>query len=348
VSFDLAPVVVIWETTQACALKCVHCRAEAIDRRSDEELTTDQAFSLLEEIRRFGDPLVVLTGGDPLRRPDAVDIVEYGTVLGLHMAMTPSATPEVSLSLLKELKKAGLKRLAVSLDGPTAEIHDAFRGVAGSYDWTLKIMRWANEIGLSLQINTTVSRHNLQDFDAIAAFLEKFKVDLWSVFFLVPVGRATLSQEPGAREFEKIFERMSELSHTSSFQIKSTEAPQYRRVLIQTNRQSPRPILPISDGKGFVFISHTGEVYPSGFLPVFAGNVKKDPLVDLYQNSELFRTLRDASKLKGKCGACEYKSICGGSRARAYAIHRDVMASDPYCVHVPKGYEVSVKEESYW
>ncbi len=348
-SFDLAPYVVIGEMTRACALKCVHCRAEAIDRRSGQELTTDEAFSLLEEIRRFGDPLVVLTGGDPLRRPDAAEIVEYGSVLGLRMAMTPSATPEVTPERLKELKNAGLQRLAVSLDGSSAEIHDVFRGVPGSYEWTLKIMRWANELGLSLQINTTVSRHNIADFDAIAAFLEKFKVDLWSVFFLVPVGRATLSQEPKARELERIFGRMAELSLASPYQIKSTEAPQYRRVLISSRLgKTRRPVLPIGDGKGFVFISHTGEVYPSGFLPVSAGNVKKDLLTELYRDSELFRTLRDPSQLKGKCGACEYKTICGGSRARAYAVHGDVTASDPYCVHVPKGYEVSVEEESYW
>ena len=217
--FDQNPYIVIWEMTQACALKCVHCRAEAIDRRSAQELSTDQAFSLLEEIRLFGNPLVVLTGGDPLRRPDAVDIVEYGSVLGLRMAMTPSATPEVSVGLLKELKTAGLQRLAVSLDGSTAELHDAFRGVPGSYDWTMKIMRWANELGLSLQINTTVSRHNLQDFDAIAQLLETFKIDLWSVFFLVPIGRATIVQEPKAQEFESIFQRMTELSRSAIHRI---------------------------------------------------------------------------------------------------------------------------------
>ncbi len=370
--FDQNPYVVIWEATRACALKCVHCRAEAIDHRSSGELSTDEAFSLMEEIRLFGNPLVVLTGGDPLRRPDAADIVEYGTVLGLRMAMTPSATPEVSRSLLKELKNAGLQRLAVSLDGSTADIHDAFRGVPGSYEWTLRIMRWANELDLSLQINTTVSRHNLQDFDQVAQLLETFRVDLWSVFFLVPVGRASIAQEPRASDFEKIFRRMAELSQTSSFQIKSTEAPQYRRVLVQSNKQAvsprgnflnesffnrpgvggpdrkPRPILPISDGKGFVFISHTGEVYPSGFLPVSAGNVKKDSLVDLYRNSELFQRLRDASQLQGKCGVCEYKYICGGSRARAFAVYHDVMAPDPFCVHVPKGHTVSEEEKSYW
>ncbi len=355
ISFDENPHVVIWEMTRSCALKCVHCRAEAIDHRNSDELSTDQAFSLLEEIRLFGHPLVVLTGGDPLRRPDAVDIVEYGTILGLPMAITPSATPEVSLATLKALKKVGLRRLAVSLDGSTSAVHDTFRGVSGSYEQTLKIMRWANELGLSLQINTTVSHNNIQDFDRIYELLEMFKIDLWSVFFLVPMGRASVLQAPRARDLEKIFQRMADLSRVSSFPIKSTEAPQYRRVLLQNTLQAvtasdnkPRPILPINDGKGFVFISHTGEIFPSGFLPVSAGNVKKDSLVDHYRHSELFQSLRDVSRLKGKCGACEYKSVCGGSRARAFAMHGDVLASDPFCAHVPKGYRVRDDEKSFW
>jgi radical SAM protein with 4Fe4S-binding SPASM domain len=307
-----------------------------------------------------------------MRRPDICEIVEYGAGLGLRMAITPSGTSEVTFEALKDLKERGLARLAVSLDGSTANIHDAFRQVAGSYEWTLRIMRWANELDLSLQINTTITRHNLEDFDPIAQLLETFHVSLWSVFFLVPMGRANLSQEPRAQDFEMIFNRMAELSRFSSYQIKSTEAPQYRRVLLQNLKQPktvpddslnegsftwsnacrsenvPRPIRPVNDGKGFVFISHIGEIYPSGFLPLSAGNVKTDSLVDVYRNSKIFKTLRDASKLKGKCGACEYKSVCGGSRARAYAVHGDTMASDPFCVHVPKGYQVSEEEMKFW
>jgi radical SAM protein with 4Fe4S-binding SPASM domain len=214
-----------------------------------------------------------------------------------------------------------------------------------------------------LQINTTVSRHNLEDFDPIAQLLETFHVSLWSVFFLVPMGRASLSQEPRAQDFEMIFDRMAELARFSSYQIKSTEAPQYRRVILQKlkrlktvpddsfacrSENVPRPILPVNDGKGFVFISHTGEICPSGFLPVPAGNVKTDSLVDVYRSSKIFKTLRDTSKLKGKCGVCEYKSVCGGSRARAYAVHGDFMASDPFCVHVPKGYEITDEERRFW
>lgn len=372
VDFDQSPMVVIWEMTRACALKCVHCRAEAIDRRNPDELTTEQAFLLLDEIRRFGAPLVVLTGGDPLRRPDALEIVRYGTGSGLRMAMTPSGTGEVTLKHLQDLKEAGLARLAVSLDGSSASVHDTFRKVEGSYEWTLRMMRWANEIGLSLQVNTTVSRYNVDDFDAIAKLLETFDVSLWSVFFLVPIGRASLSQTPSALDFEMIFNRMAEYSRYSSYEIKSTEAPQYRRVMLQHRKKRKtvpddsfsegsfswsnacragnvsRPILPVNDGKGFVFISHTGEIFPSGFLPLEGGNVKKDSLVDIYRDSVLFKTLRDTSKLKGKCGACEYKSVCGGSRARAYAVHGDYMASDPLCAYVPKGYEPNGEEMSFW
>lgn len=359
IDFNIAPFVVIWEMTRACSLKCVHCRAEAIDYRHSDELTTEQAFTLLDEIRHFGNPLVVLTGGDPFRRMDAVDIVRHGSEVGLRMAMTPSGTGEITEKHIKALKTAGLTRLAVSLDGSTAAVHDSFRRVAGSYEWTLSILRWAHDVGLSLQVNTTVSLHNLEDFDRIADLLEKMHIDLWSVFFLVPVGRAALSQIPRAKDFERIFERMAELSRSSSYQIKSTEAPQYRRVVLQKLKQlrktsantteSPRrQIISVNDGKGFVFISHIGEIFPSGFLSLAAGNVKSDSLVDVYQNSELFQTLRDYSKLKGKCGACEFKSVCGGSRARAYAVHGDMMASDPFCTHVPKGYRVNADETRFW
>ncbi len=372
IDFDQNPLVVIWETTRACALKCVHCRAEAMDHRNPDELTTEQAFLLLDEIRRFGSPLVVLTGGDPLRRPDAKEIVRYGASIGLRVAITPSGTGEVTFKDVKDLKEAGLACLAVSLDGSTAALHDAFRQVTGSYEWTLRILRWAGDLGLSLQINTTLSRHNLEDFDNAAGLVEALGVSLWSVFFLVPVGRASFSQGPRARDLENIFNRMAELSRFSSYQIKSTEAPQYRRVVLQNlkrlktvpagsmsegsftwssacrSENVPRRILPVNDGKGFVFISHTGEICPSGFLPVTAGNVKTDSLVAIYRNSGLFRTLRDTSKLKGKCGLCEYKSVCGGSRARAYAVHKDLMASDPFCVHVPKDYRISEEETKFW
>ena len=371
IDFSTSPFIVIWETTRSCALKCVHCRAEAIDQRDPEELTREEAFALLKEVRRFGQPLVVLTGGDPLRRPELFEIVKHGSDLGLRMALTPSGTPEVTLEKLIKLKENGLARLAVSLDGSKPELHDTFRRVPGSYDWTLNIIRWANSIGLPVQINTTITKHNLLDVDEIVTLLESLKIVLWSVFFLVPVGRGRLEDEVSARDYEKIFHKMVDLSLSGSFDIKSTEAPHYRRVVIQRKKAAGQGGLPVragsfvwpatgledgigraakgvNDGNGFVFISHTGEIWPSGFLPLTAGNVKKDSLVDVYRNSEIFKGLRDYSKLKGKCGVCEYKSVCGGSRARAYAVTGELMGSDPFCVYIPKGYLISGEEKKFW
>lgn len=350
--------------TRSCALKCVHCRAEAIDARDAGELTTEEGEDLLCEIRRFGKPLVVLTGGDPMRRPDAVELVKFGTKIGLRMAMTPSGTAEMSFEKVKDLKENGLARLAVSLDGSTAEIHDAFRQVKGSYGWTRDIIRWANALDLPVQINTTISRHNLEDIDALCALMESLKIVLWSVFFLVPTGRGKSEDQITPAQYEKVFHKMYSLSKRSSFDIKSTEAPHYRRVVIQRKMRAHRLIgdfdepgffthsqdisedkigrstAGVNDGNGFVFISHTGEIYPSGFLPLSAGDVRTNSLVDVYRWSDLFRTLRDKSKLKGKCGACEYKKVCGGSRARAYAMTGDYLEADPCCVYRPKGYGV--------
>lgn len=376
IDFDQSPFIVIWETTRACALKCVHCRAEAVDRRSPDELTHAQARLLLDEVRRFGNPLVVLTGGDPLRRPDAREIVRYGSGIGLRMAMTPSGTGEVTAGDIADLKDAGLARLAVSLDGPDARVHDAFRKVGGSFGWTLDIVRWAHAAGLPVQINTVVTRHNLGLFDEMADLLMSLDIVLWSVFFLVPTGRGRLEDGISASEYEDVFRRMADLAERAPFDIKSTEAPHYRRVLIQRRTESARAgagarmagggdpsawtappdraaglirsAKAVNDGKGFVFISHTGEIYPSGFLPIAAGNVKTDSLTDVYRNSDIFKTLRDAGRLKGKCGVCEYKSVCGGSRARAFAVHGDMTASDPFCVHVPRGYRISEEEKKHW
>lgn len=371
--FSQSPFIVIWEMTRSCALKCVHCRAEAINERNPNELSAAQSFALLDEIRRFGKPLVVLTGGDPMRHPDAFAVVDYGSKLGLRMTMTPSGTSEMTPEIVRKLKDKGLMRLAVSLDGSTPELHDAFRQVDGSYRWTMDIIRWANEIGLSVQINTTITKHNLSDVDLMCRLLETMNISLWSVFFLVPVGRGKLEDEVRAVEYERVFNKMYELSEKANFDIKSTEAPHYRRVVVQRKKRMGqlgqghvgpgfftrgtdasltdgvgRASQGVNDGNGFVFISHTGEIWPSGFLPLSGGNVKKDSLVEVYRNSDLFKGIRDYSKLKGKCGVCEYRSICGGSRARAYGVFGDAMESDPFCVYVPKGYSITEEEKSFW
>lgn len=357
--FARQPFLVIWEVTRACDLACLHCRAEAVPARHPLELSTVEAKRMMESVRRFGRPLFVLTGGDPLKRPDVVELVEYGAGLGLRMAMTPSGTPLMTEAVLRRLRDAGLSRLAVSLDGSSATIHDAFRGVDGSYDWTLRMLRAARELGLSTQVNTTVSRYNVNDFDALCALMTDLDISLWSVFFLVPTGRARPQDVASADEFESVFHKMYDLSRTAPFDIKSTAAPQYRRVVLQrqvaerragTRTAAPEPLTAgigfsladgvgrakgVNDGDGFLFISHTGAIYPSGFLPLAAGNVRKDDVVDIYRNAPLFTRLRDRSLLGGKCGVCEYRDICGGSRARAYAVTGDYLAAEPFCAHIP-------------
>ena len=357
--FATAPFLVIWEVTRACDLACKHCRAEAVTFRSKLELTTAEAKRLMDDVRRFGQPLFVITGGDPLKRPDIIELVAYGSSIGLRMAMTPSGTPLMTASILQELKDAGLSRLAVSLDGSTASIHDAFRQVDGSYEWTVEMLHEARRIGLTTQVNTTVSRYNLADFDALCSLMTTLGISLWSVFFLVPTGRARAQDLVDADEFERVYHRLYDLSKTAPFDIKSTAAPQYRRVILQrqvaerrahARSEAPVPLTAgvgfsladgvgrakgVNDGDGFVFISHVGDIYPSGFLPLSAGNVRRNDIVDVYRNSPLFVTLRDRSQLKGKCGVCEYKDVCGGSRARAFAMTGDYLESDPSCSHIP-------------
>ena len=363
--FDRAPFVVIWETTQACDLACQHCRALAVPRRDPRELTTVEALRLMDSVRAFGErpPLFVLTGGDPLKRGDIPLIVEYGRRIGLRVALTPSGTPLMTREILQQLHDAGLARLAVSLDGSTRAIHDGFRGVPGSYDWTVTMLREARKIGLSTQINTTIHRGNLDDLEPLIALMQTIGIAMWSVFFIVPTGRGRVDQIITPEEFEQVFHRLYDLSLDAPFDIKTTAAPHYRRVVLQrqvARRRAaaaagePNPELSagigfsladgigrargVTDGVGFVFVSHRGDIYPSGFLPLRAGNVRTDDLADIYRESPLFRSLRDTNLLRGKCGACEYRHVCGGSRARAYAVTGDYMESDPYCTHIPAGW----------
>ena len=368
--FAQAPYLVIWETTRSCDLACKHCRAEAVTHRHPLELSTDEAKRMMDDVRRFGRPLFVLTGGDPLKRPDVVELVAYGTSIGLRMAMTPSGTPLMTERVLRDLRDAGLARLAVSLDGSSAHIHDSFRGVAGSWEWTIRMLHTARDIGLTTQVNTTVSRHNLDDFDTLCTLMVGLGITLWSVFFLVPTGRASARDVASADEFEQVFNRMYDLSKTAPFDIKSTAAPQYRRVIMQrqvaerragARSAAPSPLTAgvgfsladgvgrskgVNDGDGFLFVSHVGAICPSGYLPIAAGNVRRDDLVEVYRTAPHFTTLRDRGQLRGKCGVCEYRDVCGGSRARAFAVTGDMMESEPYCAHIPAKYRKMMAAEA--
>lgn len=465
IDFDLAPFIVIWEITRACDLKCVHCRAEAIPLRHPLELTFKEGCKLIDQIREFGHPLFVLTGGDPLKRPDIYDLIRYGDDVGLRVALTPSGTQLMTPPVIQRFKASGLTRLAVSLDGSCKEIHDAFRKVDGSFDWTVASIKEARRVGLPVQINTTVCKHNLQDVRALAALLDTLDIALWSVFFLVPTGRGLRNDIISAREHEEVFHLLYDLSKTVPYDIKTTAAQHYRRVVIQRRRQdlaalieqgkshaeaealvqqaaipkiaktagyepggwsapvesasgrpsevsersidlrakiermksggapafvvakfeaewtaletqrtgkatatrshqqelavsqaSPPPIefltrqdtaradamldigrsaKGVNDGNGFVFIDHVGLVYPSGFLPLVAGDVRKASLVEIYRDSPIMKELRQYPKLKGKCGWCDFRDVCGGSRSRSYGITGDYLASEPYCSYYP-------------
>jgi radical SAM protein len=350
--FDHSPMIVFYETTRACDLKCLHCRADAQERCDPNELTTADAKQLIVQLTTFPKkPLLVLTGGDPLKRADIFDLTEFAVKAGLEVAMTPSATPLVTREAIQRLRRAGLHRFAVSLDGADAATHDGFRRVPGSFQRTMEIIADARAADLPVQINTTVARHNVDQLDAIAELLAGLGIVLWSVFFLVPTGRASMDQRLNADEVEAVFETLWKHSKKQPYAIKSTEAPHYRRFLLQKNKSAPKrpdapaptrsPQIGTNDGKGVMFISHVGEIFPSGFLPIECGRFPFDSVVRVYQNAKLFQALRDADQLDGKCGVCEFREICGGSRARSFAIEGDPLAAEPDCAYVSPRYAQS-------
>ena len=454
VDFNRAPFIVIWEVTRACDLRCVHCRAEAIVQRHPLELNFKESCKLIDQIREFGKPLFVLTGGDPLKRPDIYELIKYGDQKGLRVALTPSGTQLMQPPVIAKFKQSGLSRLAVSLDGSCKEIHDTFRKVDGSFDWTVESIKEARRNDIPVQINTTVCKHNLKDVKAIAELLATLDICLWSVFFLVPTGRGLRSDIVSARDHEDVFNQLYDLSKTMPYDIKTTAAQHYRRVVVQRRRQeiselvaqgktpdeaarivqlnsvpkaipgynyepggwtskaesgpdakgappratgedasalrakidrmrtagapefviakleaqlfsaegkgadgSSAPIefltrqdtarsdaaldigrasKGVNDGNGFVFIDHIGLVYPSGFLPLVVGDVRKASLVDIYRDSPIMRQLRDYPTLKGKCSWCDFRDICGGSRSRSFGVTGDYLASEPYCSYFPQ------------
>jgi radical SAM protein len=345
--------VLIWEVTQACELACEHCRASAEPGRHPDELSTREGKKFLDDVREFGEgQLVVLSGGDPMKRPDLVELVEYGTDVGLSMTLTPSGTDALTRDAIEDLSDAGLRRMAVSLDGATPERHDAFRGETGSFETTLRAARDAKEAGLPLQVNTTVCAGTVDDLPEIADVVADLGAVLWSVFFLVPVGRGRLLDPVSPARAESVMSWLHDLDGRVPFGIKTTEAPHYRRVGLQRREQGrveggdegspgPKRRAGIVAGDGFAFVSHTGDVYPSGFLPQSAGNVRESDVVDVYRDADLFEVLRDRDRLTGKCGVCEYRHVCGGSRSRAYATTGDPLASDPLCSYVPDEWDAT-------
>lgn len=371
--FNKDPFIVIWELTRACQLKCLHCRAEAQYRRDPRELSFEEGKALIDQIYEMNNPMLVFTGGDPLMREDVFDIAAYAVGKGVRVSMTPSATPNVTKEAIEKAKDVGLSRWAFSLDGPTAEIHDHFRGTAGSFDLTMERIKYLHELEIPIQINTVISRYNYDYLDEMAKLIEELDCVLWSVFFLVPTGRGQEKDMITPAEHEKVFIWLYDLSKKVKFDIKTTAAQHYRRVVIQNKmreaKEQPEDIQyldaltqqgltgsidglgrapkGVNDGNGFVFISHIGDVYPSGLLPVKAGNVRETPLAEIYRESPIFKSLRNPDEYKGKCGQCEFRHVCGGSRSRAYAMTGDYLESEPFCVYIPKSMrKQKTKQES--
>lgn len=363
------PLVVTWEATRACQLACRHCRAEAAPGRDPRELTTDEATTLMEQVVSFGKPapIFIVTGGDCFERPDLTEIVRRGTAMGLHVAVAPSGTAKLTKESLAALQDAGVNAISLSLDGATAASHDGFRRVPHTFERTVAGWRAARELGLKVQINSVVARHNVLELPDIAALVREYGAMTWSGFLLVPTGRGVDLGALTSQETEDVLNAFYDLGH--AVPVKTTEGHHFRRVSLQRHvldrrgadpaeamqlgplyrrlgarihelgldhgERRRRTPINVSSGYGFVFVSHTGDVTPSGFLEVPAGNVRRTPLPDIYRDSELFRDIRDRSRLEGKCGACEYRRICGGSRSRAYNATGDIFAAEPLCAYRP-------------
>lgn len=348
--YDQSPRLVYWEATQSCALACIHCRATAQAHHHPDELSTEEARMLFRQIVAFGGdslPHLVITGGDPLRRPDLFTLIEYGRDLGLSISVTPAGTAALTPEIITQLNEAGIASMALSLDGSTPALHDEFRGVDGSFNWTLNGAKAIIERGIQLQINTLVTATTLNDLPQIYQVVKDLGITRWALFFLITTGRGKSLAEISPAESERMLNWLIEISRdpATNFVIKTTEAHHYRRIAVQRllrhlpeDRILETPVgrgFGIRDGNGIVFVSHRGEVYPSGFLPINTGNIRTGELANIYRHSPLFSALRDPDQLTGKCGDCPFRIICGGSRARAYAVTGDPLASDPLCIYQP-------------
>ncbi|WP_310175490.1 TIGR04053 family radical SAM/SPASM domain-containing protein [Neobacillus niacini] len=360
IDYDQNPFIVIWEVTRACQLKCVHCRADAQLAPDPRELTHEEGLNLIDQIYEMDNPMLVFTGGDCMMREDLFELADYAVKKGMRVSMTPSATANVTKERMEKAKAVGLSRWGFSLDGPTPKIHDHFRGTPGSFHLTLEKIDYLNELNMPLQINTVISRYNYDSLEEMAKLVGELKAVMWYIFLLVPTGRGQLDACITPAEHEKVFRWLYELSKTAPYDIKTTAAQHYRRVVLQQKAREhliangeiryedsittdfaslqdglKRAPKGVNDGNGFLFVSHIGDCLPSGLLPIVGGNIRETPLADIYRNSKVFKDLRQPDNYKGKCGVCEYNKVCGGSRSRTYAVTGDYMESEPFCVYTP-------------
>lgn len=332
----LAPRVIAWESTRACNYACVHCRAQAQKQADPNQLTTQEALNLMDEIAEICKPILIISGGDPLQRADIFTVASYANKLGFRVVMSPSGS-NITPPVIAKMKESGVKMISLSIDGSTDEIHDSFRQVPGAYDLALRNIKLAKEGGMPFRINTTVTKHNVGDLAAMHRLAVELGAREWDVFMLVPTGRGKVAMEIKPQEYEATLRQVYKLSQDSPIPIKMTCAPQYTRVITQESKGADHSMhgRGCMAGNGFCFVSHVGEVFGCGFLPVAAGSVRQQKFSDIYQKAPLFVSLRDSSSLTGKCGVCGFKSTCGGCRARALSVHKSVLAEEPYCTHKP-------------
>jgi len=338
---------VAWETTRRCNLSCKHCRAVAENHPYDNELDTRASFRLLEQIKEVGNPIIILTGGEPLLREDIFDIAAFGTKLGLRMVMAPNGTL-ITKDNAKKMKASGIKRISVSLDGSTPETHDAFRGLENAFKNSIQGIKIAKQAGIEFQINTTITKTNLDQIPKILTLAENLGAVAHHIFLLVPTGRGKyiVDSEINAKEYEETLNWFYDQRDKTSLQLKATCAPHYYRILRQRAKKDGKKVnfethgldavtRGCLAGTGFCFISHVGRVQTCGFLDVECGNITRQTFKDVWENSHVFKTLRDFNNLEGKCGICEYKRVCGGCRARAYEATGDYLAEEPLCSYQP-------------
>ena len=360
-NLDDKPILVFWETTRACDLLCKHCRASALHTPPPDELSHEEGIACLDQVVEFGTPypMLILTGGDVLKRVGLWDTIAAAKQRGLAVAVSPSVTPNLTPEVLKALLDAGVAAISLSLDGADAAGHDELRGVPGTWAKTVELAGVAASLGLRVQINTTVMKWNLRQLPTVFSLIKGRGVDIWEVFFLIHEGRGELLEAASAEECEGVCQFLTE-SAGYGITVRTVEAPFFRR-LVQQREAGPLPWTALGqelvadlhsqigpptqpprsrsaqtrDGKGLVFISYRGDVAPSGFLPVVAGNVREERLAAIYRDNAMFRALRSADSFGGRCGRCEYRDICGGSRARAYTASGDFLAEDPACAYQP-------------
>jgi radical SAM protein len=347
--FANAPRNVYWETTIACTLACKHCRAEAIPQRDPSELSTEEGYRLIDSVKRLGS-LLVLTGGDPLERPDLLELIRYARDIQVPIAITPSTTGTLTRDTVATFKELGITTMGVSLDGPNAEIHDQFRGVPGTFEHSMNALRWARELDVPVQVNTTVTQYTRPHLKAMYSLLASSAsppVRRWSLFLLIPTGRGATLGALSASEIHELFRLTYETAEHAPFHMSTVEAPHYRRYWLERRRDAgattealvqlgTRMGFGIRDGNGVIFVARNGDVYPAGFLPhPLIGNVRNTSLDELYRTSPELLMLRDMDRLTGKCGRCQYRWVCGGSRARAWATSTDLFGDDPSCDYSP-------------